>query len=674
MTFDRCIPFPKRLIRGPIVGGTYATSFSQYDEAGNVVKTIDPRGFATILSYQDNFGDGSNPDFGASGTNGATFAFATSTTNPLGHVVKTQYSYARGVPTGVKDPNGVISRSEYNDPYDRPTRVTAAYGLPEANKTEMTYPTAAANQTTVSKQLDATRWLAYKTTYDGFGRPVTASEAEDGNHASFASFTIFSTRSYDGLGRVIRSSNPFRSGDPQLFTTTAYDLAGRVVSVTTPDNAVVTTSYSGNETTVTDQAGKKRKSITDGLGRLAQVIEDPLGLGYLTSYGYDARGNLKTVTQGAQSRSFNYDALSRLTSATNPESGTVSYGYDANSNLISKTDARGITTNYVYDALNRVTSRSYVNDPSATAAVSYSYDAVGVPFSKGRLTSVSSTVSSYSYGEYDPLGRVKTGTQTTSGQSYSMSYGYDLAGNMTSETYPSGRTVTTAFDGGGRVSSVNGQKTGEANKTYASQFGYAAHGAVSAMALGNGLWEHTSFNSRLQPVQIGLGTSVADSSKLRLDYGYGTTNNNGNVLSQTITIGATVMSQSYAYDSLNRLSSASETGGWTQTYDYDRFGNRAVRNTSYIPQPQLTTQSAFAGDMSAFNASNNRLVASLYDAAGNQTSDAQTRTFAYDAENRQITFNGTAGQYFYDGDGRRVKKMDASGTTVFVCRIKRRYY
>jgi uncharacterized protein RhaS with RHS repeats len=88
----------------------------------------------------------------------------------------------------------------------------------------------------------------------------------------------------------------------------------------------------------------------------------------------------------------------------------------------------------------------------------------------------------------------------------------------------------------------------------------------------------------------------------------------------------------------------------------------------------LTTQSAFAGDLSAFNASNNRLVASLYDAAGNQTSDAQNRTFTYDAESRQITFNGTAGQYFYDGDGRRVKKMDASGTTVFVCRIKRRYY
>jgi RHS repeat-associated protein len=60
------------------------------------------------------------------------------------------------------------------------------------------------------------------------------------------------------------------------------------------------------------------------------------------------------------------------------------------------------------------------------------------------------------------------------------------------------------------------------------------------------------------------------------------------------------------------------------------------------------------------------LFASVYDGAGNQTADAQSRTFTYDAESRQTTFNGTVGQYFYDGDGRRVKKTDNSGTTVFV--------
>jgi len=78
-------------------------------------------------------------------------------------VVKSQYDYTRGVVTGIRDANGTITRSEYNDPYDRPTRVTSAYGLAEANKTEMSYPSATPPATTtVSKQLDPTRWLAYK--------------------------------------------------------------------------------------------------------------------------------------------------------------------------------------------------------------------------------------------------------------------------------------------------------------------------------------------------------------------------------------------------------------------------------------------------------------------------------------------------------------------------------
>ena len=53
----------------------------------------------------------------------------------------------------------------------------------------------------------------------------------------------------------------------------------------------------------------------------------------MTTYAYDVLANLKTVTQGAQTRSFTYDSLSRLKTAVNPESGTVSYVYDDNGNL-----------------------------------------------------------------------------------------------------------------------------------------------------------------------------------------------------------------------------------------------------------------------------------------------------------------------------------------------------
>jgi len=299
--------------------------------------------------------------------------------------------------------------------------------------------------------------------------------------------------------------------------------------------------------------------------------------------------------------------------------------------------------------------------------VTYAYDTLGASLNgKGRLTSISSAVSTYGYGRYDVMGRVLSGTQTTDGQSYTMSYQYNLAGAMTSETYPSNKVVLTEYDSAGRMAGVKKNAT-----TYyaggapgsANAVSYTPHGIAAAVRLGNGKWEHTTFNSRLQPVQIGLGISSADSSILRLDYGYGTTTNNGNVLSQNIVIGGTPIAQGYTYDELNRLKTASENSGasWSQTYGYDRFGNRWVSASPGYTLNALTPQS-----QSSFNAANNRLTASQYDAAGNQTVDSQNRTFGYDAENRQTVFNGTGGQYLYDGEGHRIKKIDSSGTTIFV--------
>ncbi|MEO7659505.1 MAG: RHS repeat-associated core domain-containing protein, partial [Pyrinomonadaceae bacterium] len=72
-----------------------------------------------------------------------------------------------------------------------------------------------------------------------------------------------------------------------------------------------------------------------------------------------------------------------------------------------------------------------------------------------------------------------------------------------------------------------------------------------------------------------------------------------------------------------------------------------------------------------FNASNNRITTSGYsfDVAGNTTADPSGKTFTYDAENKQTLVNGgSVGQYFYDGDGKRVRKyVPSTGeTTVFV--------
>ena len=184
-----------------------------------------------------------------------------------------------------------------------------------------------------------------------------------------------------------------------------------------------------------------------------------IAYGYQTSYGYDTLNNLTTVSQGSQTRTFSYSSLSRLLSAANPESGTISYVYDNNGNLTNKTDARSVLTTYTYDNLNRVLTRSYSNEPSgqtATPTVTYTYDDSNIANAKGKLTKVttagtgSTPFSVTEYTQFDLLGRVTKSKQTTDGTAYNeMLYSYNLSGALLEETYPSGRVVKNTFDNDG---------------------------------------------------------------------------------------------------------------------------------------------------------------------------------------------------------------------------------
>ena len=67
----------------------------------------------------------------------------------------------------------------------------------------------------------------------------------------------------------------------------------RTTNVTHSDGSYISTSYSGNTMTATDEQGRARQSTTDGLGHLTQIIEDPGSsphLNYTTAYTYDTLG------------------------------------------------------------------------------------------------------------------------------------------------------------------------------------------------------------------------------------------------------------------------------------------------------------------------------------------------------------------------------------------------
>ena len=295
------------------------------------------------------------------------------------------------------------------------------------------------------------------------------------------------------------------------------------------------------------------------------------------------------------------------------------------------------------------------------------------------------------------------GTQTTDGQPYTMHYGYNFAGAMVSQTYPSGRIVKTDYDGAGRIAGVRNDDNdhyyiGGGSTDTTNRVQYSPAGAVSLMKLGNNLWESTSFNSRLQTTQITLGTSGADFSKLKLDFTYGlvvnntldTTKNNGNIESQSIVVSGLTLKQTYTYDELNRLKSAHEKNGstdvWKQTYKYDRFGNRRFDRIN-TTLPVIPTDNDPTTNPTISEA-NNRITSSgyRYDNAGNLECDPlhpcgpgspSAPYYDYDADNKMKTALGGSANggstYLYDGEGRRVKKIVGganASTTVSVFNIK----
>ena len=244
----------------------------------------------------------------------------------------------------------------------------------------------------------------------------------------------------------------------------------------------------------------------------------------------------------------------------------------------------------------------------------------------------------------------------------------------------------------GELATVQSRKnTNHAFWNFANHFTYNAAGAVTSNQLGNGRWESTQFNSRLQPTQIALGSIQNGTDKLKLDYEYGDlypgigvtdfTKNNGNVSKQTITVGAVgaspgfVATQYYAYDSLNRIEIATENVlpdgatdpefGWRQHFKFDRYGNRNFVTTGTTVTTTLGTCPAEVCNPS-INPNNNKISSAGYefDDAGNTIGDASNRKFTYDSDNKQVkvetasgqTVTGTLGEYWYGGDGKRVKK------------------
>ena len=359
-----------------------------------------------------------------------------------------------------------------------------------------------------------------------------------------------------------------------------------------------------------------------------------------------------------QLRTFTYDSLGRPLQASNPESGAVQYSYGSKAMLQSRTDARGVVTTYAYDNDNRLSSATYSD---GSPKLTYTLDSVGNVTTATAATAVGNVVTNYP--SYDAEQRPLSSNFQFGGQTYSFAYTYDLAGELLTETYPSGRVMTNTYDTAQRETKMTGA-LGSTTTPYVQQVGYYPSGAVYYWQYGNNLWPTEAYTKRLQPWYTNATINNSAGSYL-LSVGNSTWNTNNTVGQSYEAFGTataysslTFLYQNYGYDKLNRMTGMTDTN-YSRTFQYDEYGNLSETGGNMM--------SGLMPGPTSFNTANNHVNGVTYDSSGNVKTTGSV-TLWYDGEERETQTADTNGNqtisYIYDAFGQRVQKQIAGGAVT----------
>ena len=270
--------------------------------------------------------------------------------------------------------------------------------------------------------------------------------------------------------------------------------------------------------------------------------------------------------------------------------------------------------------------------------------------SYGRRTGMTDAVGTTAF-IYDGRGRLIQETRTIDGGNYTTSITYNSADQMKTITYPTGEVITLDYNDSCLPYSLSSDVEGNiVNSTIYNQLGH-----VSQINLNNGVTTDFSYwgldhgseqYGRLYNIKVSKG--VEDLLDIRHTW-----DDAGNLVNRYDAVADET--ESFGYDFLDRLTSAS--GAYTMSYTYDEIGNILSKNgTTYTYSQTKPHAVTSVGDMQY-----------AYDANGNMIT-RNDQVITWDAENRpiQITEGGNVSSYVYDGDGYRIKKTEGNETVIYV--------
>ncbi len=395
----------------------------------------------------------------------------------------------------------------------------------------------------------------------------------------------------------------------------------------------------------------------DGSGNRTGRHVDPAGLNFTTTYGYDTRGNISSVTDGrSHTTAYTYDDSRRVYRVTEPTPTcgrtdivytgglktavkrakvcspnlnnaahwqTTTTSYTATDQVDIVTDPDGYTTDTNYDALDRPQDVIQQIDSGVSRTTRTKYDDAGqvIKLFKGFGSTDQITYATYTYtpdGQtatvadansnlttylYDGYGRLwrscfpgATHCSTTPGGSALYEeYGYDDNGNLTSKRNRNGKTISTAYDDLNRETSrtVPANAAGHYARTLTTNYDLASR-KWDVTADGQTLKHRYDNAGRLNQVQDSLLNALG-STVGNVTYTYNAAGSRETVTAYSL---GSSWAPTYTYDNGERLDTI--TSGATPLADY-----------AYDPLSRVGTLSYFDGTSTAYTYENDDDLQSL---------------------------------------------------------------
>lgn len=533
-----------------------------------------------------------------------------------------------------------------------------------------TGPNGGNRTTTVTYFINASKWIINQVkdqTVSG-GVSITRSFDTNGNMLSVTQDGISTGYTYDGQGNVATTTFP------RSLTHTYTNYKRGIAQTETQREGVGITrvvSDAGNITSETNGESKTTNYGYDGLNRVTSIAPpagSPISISYTATSKTATRGSLVettnydgfarplSITLGGISRTYQHDALGRITFASNPGASVgTNYLYDMLDRVTRETNADSSFKRYDYGA----GTRTVTDENSKATTYSYrSYGDPGVQLLMGVSAPESSASITITRNGKDLVTNLLQG-------GIGRGYGYNAAGYLTSVTNPEIGTMTYGRDDAGNMTTRSVGTSGATTLVYDGQ------NRLTSITYPSGTPNVTKTYTKTNKLK-----TLTSSSASRV-YGYDA---NDNLTSESLTVDGLTFAVGYGYNGLDQLSTITyPRSNRVVSYAPNALGRPTqvsgfVTGVNYWPSGQVN-QITYANGVVSSYGQNSRLWPSGfstskgtsiwinstygYDGVGNLKSASDTadsgfnRTLGYDGINRLTSASGPwgSGTMAYSGAG-----------------------